>query len=86
MVCPIFCCYSFFDKNNNNSYYTKWKTAESLPWSIYSNAESSNTNTCRRVFGGTVNNKSLVSETLYTSESQLNCCEVRRVMITIIII
>jgi hypothetical protein len=34
-------------------------------------------NTCRRVFGGTVNNKSLVSETLYTLESQLNCCEVR---------
>jgi hypothetical protein len=28
------------------------------------------------VFGGTVNNKSLVSETPYSVERQLNCCEV----------
>jgi hypothetical protein len=34
-------------------------------------------NTCCRVFGRTVNNKSLVSEILYTLESQLNCCEIR---------
>jgi len=34
-------------------------------------------NTCCTVFGRTVNKKSLVSEILYTLDSQLNCCEVR---------
>jgi len=34
-------------------------------------------NACHGVFGGTVNDRSLVSETLYNLESQLNCCEVR---------
>jgi len=34
-------------------------------------------NTCCRVFGGTVNNKSMVCESLYTLESQLKSCEVR---------